>query len=62
MVMHITTMEDGGQFGGLALIVWFSPKLHSFTGGTWICILTRCPHRFMIMYQGRGKQFYVTII
>ena len=31
MVIHITNMEDGGQFGGRsALIVWFSQKLHFF--------------------------------
>ncbi|XP_057996165.1 uncharacterized protein LOC110670176 [Hevea brasiliensis] len=54
MVSHITNMEDGGQFGGRALIVWFSGRLHSFTRDTWTCILTRCPYQCKIMQPGKG--------
>ena len=55
IMLHITGMEDGGLFGGWALIAWFSQRLHSFTGNTWIYILMRCLHQFRTMFPGRGN-------
>lgn len=55
VMLHITDMEDGGQFGGRALIAWFLLRLHSFTRNTWIYIPMRCLHQFRTMFLGRGK-------
>lgn len=47
--MHLINMEDGGLFGGWALIVWFCQKQHFFIGSILICILIRCQHPSVTM-------------
>lgn len=60
-MVHITGMEDGGLFGGWEHIAWFSQRLHSFTGNTWIYILTTCFHQFKTMFPGRGNIYDIMI-
>lgn len=55
IMLHITNMEDGGQFGGPALIAWFYQRLHFFIGNTWIYILMTWLHQFKTTFLGRGK-------